>query len=86
VALQAPAVVLSVILGWSHLTTTLVMGGLVILYTTTGGIKAVQWGRRPADGDDSRRAGARALHGPSPCFRTASGSWTPSKWRALPGV
>lgn len=47
VALQAPAVVLSVILGWSHLTTTLVMGGLVILYTTTGGIKAVQWADVP---------------------------------------
>ena len=47
VALQAPAVVLSVILGWSHLTTTLVMGSLVILYTTLGGIKAVQWADVP---------------------------------------
>jgi Na+/proline symporter len=41
IALAAPAIVMSVILGWSFHTTTFVMGGLVILYTATGGIKAV---------------------------------------------
>ncbi|HWZ33154.1 MAG TPA: sodium:solute symporter [Bryobacteraceae bacterium] len=43
VALAAPAIVLSVILGWPFRVTTIVMGALVILYTTTGGIKAVTW-------------------------------------------
>ncbi len=42
-ALYAPAVVLSVILGWSDQTTTILMGSLVVLYTTTGGIKAITW-------------------------------------------
>jgi len=41
IALAAPAIVMSVVLGWSFHLTTIVMGGLVILYTTTGGIKAV---------------------------------------------
>src|SRR5947207_2019496 len=40
IALAAPAIVMSVILGWSFHLTTIVMGGLVILYTATGGIKA----------------------------------------------
>jgi Na+/proline symporter len=43
VALAAPAIVLSVILGWPFRLTTIVMGALVILYTTSGGIKAVTW-------------------------------------------
>lgn len=42
-SLYAPAVVLSVILGWPDRTTTLLMGGLVVLYTSFGGIKAVTW-------------------------------------------
>jgi Na+/proline symporter len=42
-ALYAPAVVLSVILGWSDQVTTVIMGSLVVLYTTTGGIKAITW-------------------------------------------
>src|SRR5690242_1803565 len=42
-SLYAPAVVLSVILGWPDRTTTWLMGGLVILYTSFGGIKAVTW-------------------------------------------
>ncbi|MCU1335546.1 MAG: Na+/solute symporter [Bryobacterales bacterium] len=42
-ALSAPAIVLSVILGWPFQTTILIMGGLVVLYTTLGGIKAVTW-------------------------------------------
>jgi SSS family transporter len=43
IALAAPSIVLSVILGWPFRLTTLLMGGLVILYTATGGIKAVTW-------------------------------------------
>jgi len=43
ISLYAPAVVLSVILGWSDRWTTILMGTLVVLYTTTGGIKAVTW-------------------------------------------
>src|SRR6202011_4327115 len=42
-SLYAPAVVLSVILGWPDRITTIVMGALVVLYTTLGGIKAVTW-------------------------------------------
>ncbi|MDP8980556.1 MAG: sodium:solute symporter [Acidobacteriota bacterium] len=42
-SLYAPAVVLSVILGWPDRLTTVVMGALVVLYTTLGGIKAVTW-------------------------------------------
>jgi len=42
-ALYAPAVVLTVILGWPDRLTILLMGGLVILYTALGGIKAVTW-------------------------------------------
>src|SRR5262249_27883883 len=42
-ALSAPAIVLSVVLGWPFRITVLLMGGLVILYTTMGGIKAVTW-------------------------------------------
>ena len=41
--LYAPAIVLSVILGWPEQTTTMLMGALVITYTVLGGIKAVQW-------------------------------------------
>src|SRR5579864_8321291 len=42
-ALSAPAIVLSVILGWPFRVTILIMGGLVVLFTTLGGIKAVTW-------------------------------------------
>jgi SSS family transporter len=42
-ALAAPAIVLSVVLGWPFRVTILIMGGLVVLYTTLGGIKAVTW-------------------------------------------
>ena len=41
--IYAPAIVLSVILGWPDNVTTLVMGLTVILYTVLGGIKAVTW-------------------------------------------
>ena len=43
ISLYAPAVVLSVILGFSDHMTTILMGSLVVLYTTMGGIKAVTW-------------------------------------------
>src|SRR5271166_1357290 len=42
-SLYAPAVVLSIILGWSDRFTTVLMGVLVISYTAIGGIKAVTW-------------------------------------------
>ncbi len=42
-ALSAPAIVLSVILGWPFRLTILLMGSLVVLYTTMGGIKAITW-------------------------------------------
>ena len=41
--IYAPAIVLSVILGWPDRVTTLMMGCTVILYTVMGGIKAVTW-------------------------------------------
>jgi Na+/proline symporter len=43
IALAAPSIVMSVVLGWPYYLTTLVMGGLIILYTTMGGIKAVTY-------------------------------------------
>src|SRR5579872_7176228 len=42
-SLYAPAVALSVVLGWPARFTTIMMGVLVITYTTTGGIKAITW-------------------------------------------
>lgn len=42
-SLYAPSVVLSVILGWSDQLTTVLMGVLIITYTSLGGIKAVTW-------------------------------------------
>jgi Na+/proline symporter len=41
--IYAPALVLSVILGWPERTTTILMGATVITYTMVGGIKAVTW-------------------------------------------
>lgn len=43
VALSAPAIVLTVILGVPDRVTVLIMGGLVVVYTVIGGIKAVTW-------------------------------------------
>jgi SSS family solute:Na+ symporter len=42
-ALAAPAIVLSVILGWPDRLTIAMMGALVIGYTVMGGIKAITW-------------------------------------------
>ncbi|HYK04744.1 MAG TPA: sodium:solute symporter [Thermoanaerobaculia bacterium] len=41
--LYAPALIVSLVLGWNIHLTTLVIGALVILYTATGGTKAVSW-------------------------------------------
>jgi SSS family transporter len=41
--IYAPALILSVILGWDIYITNLIIGGLVIIYTTSGGTKAVNW-------------------------------------------
>lgn len=41
--IYAPAIVLSIILGWPERTTTLLMGMTVVTYTVIGGIKAVTW-------------------------------------------
>ena len=42
-SLYAPAIVLSVILGWPEQVTTIIMGVTVVTYTVLGGIKAVTW-------------------------------------------
>jgi len=41
--IYAPAIVLSIILGWPERVTTLMMGATVVTYTVIGGIKAVTW-------------------------------------------
>jgi SSS family transporter len=41
--LFAPALILSLVLGWNLQWTTITIGALVIVYTTTGGTKAVSW-------------------------------------------
>ncbi len=43
IGLYAPAVALSAVLGWSDRWITVLIGALVVLYVTTGGIKALTW-------------------------------------------
>jgi len=43
VAIAAPSIVLSVIFGWDDRITTLVIGLVIVLYTTFGGILAITW-------------------------------------------
>jgi Na+/proline symporter len=43
ITLYAPAVVLTVILGWPDWATTLIMGGIAVVLTTLGGVKALAW-------------------------------------------
>ena len=43
IALYAPAIVMSTILGWRESTTIAAMGVIVVAYTVIGGIKAVMW-------------------------------------------
>ncbi len=42
-AMYAPAIVMSIIFGWPDQITTAVIGILVVIYTTSGGIPAVTW-------------------------------------------
>lgn len=41
--IYAPSLVLSIMLGWDMLTTSTIIGGAVIIYMTTGGVKSVNW-------------------------------------------
>ncbi|HKO54470.1 MAG TPA: sodium:solute symporter [Thermoanaerobaculia bacterium] len=41
--IYAPALIVSVLLGWNLYVTNLIIGTLVIIYTATGGTKAVSW-------------------------------------------
>lgn len=43
IGLYAPAVALSAVLGWNDRWITVMIGALVVLYVTTGGIKALTW-------------------------------------------
>ena len=43
IVMYAPAVVLSILMGWDETITILVIGGITILYTVVGGITAVVW-------------------------------------------
>ena len=46
-SLYAPAVVLSIVLGWPDRLTAVLMGVLIVTYTSYGGIKAVTWADVP---------------------------------------
>lgn len=43
IGLYAPAVALASVLGWSDRWITVIIGALVVIYTTSGGIKALTW-------------------------------------------
>ena len=43
IGLYAPAVALSDVLGWNDRWITVIIGALVVVYTTSGGIKALTW-------------------------------------------
>jgi Na+/proline symporter len=43
IAIYAPAIVMTVIFGWSDQLTTIIIGIVCIVYTTKGGIPAVMW-------------------------------------------
>ncbi len=43
IAIYAPAIVMSSIFGWPDRVTTLIIGAVCVIYTTTGGIPAVTW-------------------------------------------
>ncbi len=42
-SIYAPSLVLSIMLGWDMSLTSAVIGGVIILYATSGGVKAIQW-------------------------------------------
>lgn len=41
--IYAPSIILSVIFGWDIRLTSALIGGMIIIYTTSGGVKAVNW-------------------------------------------
>lgn len=41
--IYAPSLVLSVMLGWDILWTSVIIGGAIVIYMTSGGVKAVNW-------------------------------------------
>lgn len=43
ISIYAPAIILSSLLGWDIFTTNILMGGLLIIYTVSGGAKAVAY-------------------------------------------
>lgn len=43
ISIYAPAIILSTILGWNIYLTNLIMGGIVLVYTVTGGTKAISY-------------------------------------------
>lgn len=43
ISIYAPSIILSSLMGWDIFTTNLVMGGLLIIYTVSGGAKAVAY-------------------------------------------
>jgi len=43
ISIYAPAIILSSLLGWNIYLTNIIMGGLLIIYTVTGGAKAVAY-------------------------------------------
>jgi Na+/proline symporter len=42
-SIYAPSIILSVMLGWDVRVTSAAIGGVIIIYTTTGGVRAVSW-------------------------------------------
>ncbi len=43
ITIYAPSIILSVMLGWDMGITSSVIGGAIIIYTATGGVKSVSW-------------------------------------------
>ncbi|MCX6133482.1 MAG: sodium:solute symporter [Ignavibacteriales bacterium] len=43
ITIYAPSLVLSIMLGWDIRLTSTLIGGVIIIYTTSGGVKAVNW-------------------------------------------
>ncbi len=43
ITIYAPSLVLSIMLGWDIRLTSTLIGGIIIIYTTSGGVKAVTW-------------------------------------------
>ena len=55
IIMYAPAIVLSVIMGWDETVTIMIMAVMTVSYTMMGGITAVIWDRRHPDAHDVRR-------------------------------